>query len=493
MKLIISEKQLQQLVKLHAKSQELSEEGEEGAPEAGTSSDGEKKTGMPKWESGINRGPANQIAVTRWKDIDGTTPARGKANTLWEQNLLGPKISPVDVNNALNPNTDTPTKEYTTFWGSKIMLPDDGSVSVKTWSDDKPRALVFKGAFEDPDMPGYIFWPQKYLDPKSKKTYTKDELAPDEDWLSVKFPTGTIRYINTKKDNRIYGPVLTKTSTTGDWKLNNNYFYNPGGGGKYIPFNPEKYVHISMTTKTWEWLKENWVTIAEVVVSIAAGILSGGATLLVQALVQAGVTIVFAGSVYAMSDMKTVDTIGFATGVMIGCLPFISAATKLGVKGPLKSLAKFGDELILAKNNDEVLNVINKFDEADKILVTRCLKQIPKSEFEKVIANKALQGFAKEVRSGKINITKIPGAQLKWWKDLLVEGGGALPISVAGFYYKSIEERKEAETELIKLLNTPTPTNNKNITVQQTKDNIDTNTPNQKQNSVSDDPFGLKK
>lgn len=85
MKLIISEKQLQQLVKLHAKSQELSEEGEEGAPESGTSSDGEKKTGMPHWESGINRGPANQIVVTRWKDVEGTQPTRGKANTLWEQ------------------------------------------------------------------------------------------------------------------------------------------------------------------------------------------------------------------------------------------------------------------------------------------------------------------------------------------------------------------------------------------------------------------------
>jgi hypothetical protein len=88
MKLIISEKQLQQLVKMHAKSQEISEDGEEGAPEAGTSSDGEKKTGMPKWESGINRGPANQIAVTRWKDIDGTQPTRGKANTLWEQETV---------------------------------------------------------------------------------------------------------------------------------------------------------------------------------------------------------------------------------------------------------------------------------------------------------------------------------------------------------------------------------------------------------------------
>jgi hypothetical protein len=481
MKLVISEKQLKGIITHLNYNQDLSEEGE-GAPESGTSSDGDVKTGASKWESGVTRGPANQIGVTKWADSYKIT--RGRANPLSEQVLLGPTINPADINNALNPNTDTPTKEYTTFWGSKIMLPDDGSVSVKIWTDDKPRGLVFKGSFEDPDMPGYIFWPQEYLDPKTKKTYTKNELAPDEDWLSVKFPTGTIRYINTKKDNRAYGPVLTRASGSDEWVLTKNYLFNPGSGGKYIPFDPQKYIHISMTTKTWEWVKENWVVIAEVTISIAAGILSGGATLLVQALIQAGVTIAFAGSVYAMSDKKAVDTIGFATGVMIGCLPFISAATKLGVKGPLKSLAKFGDELILAKNNDEVLNIINKFDEADKILVTRCLKQIPKAEFEKVIANKAIQGFANEVRSGKITITKIPGAQLKWWKDLLVEGGGALPISVAGFHFKSIEERKEAERSLIELLNTKVPPEN---------DRTTTNTPQQQQTNVSVDPFGLKK
>lgn len=125
MKLIISEKQLQQLVKMHAKSQELSEEGEEGAPEAGTSSDGEKKTGMPKWESGINRGPANQIAVTRWKDIDGVTPARGKANTLWEQNLLVPANSEDAENQA------KAMRSFWDDWGQWILM--GGSILVATF------------------------------------------------------------------------------------------------------------------------------------------------------------------------------------------------------------------------------------------------------------------------------------------------------------------------------------------------------------------------
>lgn len=35
---------------------------------------------VTKWESGVTRGPANQIGLTKWKDI--VTLTRGKANTL---------------------------------------------------------------------------------------------------------------------------------------------------------------------------------------------------------------------------------------------------------------------------------------------------------------------------------------------------------------------------------------------------------------------------
>ncbi len=86
MRLIITEKQLKHIVKRNSLNQQIHEEdAAAAAPEAGTSSDGNTKTGMSKWESGVTRGPANQIAVTRWKDIAGVTPARGKANPLWEQ------------------------------------------------------------------------------------------------------------------------------------------------------------------------------------------------------------------------------------------------------------------------------------------------------------------------------------------------------------------------------------------------------------------------
>lgn len=152
MKLIISEKQLQQLVKMHAKSQELSEEGEEGAPEAGTSSDGEKKTGMPKWESGINRGPANQIAVTRWKDIEGTTPARGKANTLWEQsdfmryNRDNALLKPSGINNKdyrkVNKSIDA---------ASKLAL-GSSKISKHVWKTDDGENFFInlaKGEFQE--------------------------------------------------------------------------------------------------------------------------------------------------------------------------------------------------------------------------------------------------------------------------------------------------------------------------------------------------------
>jgi hypothetical protein len=84
MKLVISEKQLKGIITHLNSNQDLSEEGEgEGAPESGTSSDGDVKTGASKWESGVTRGLANQIGVTKWADSYKIT--RGRSNPLWEQ------------------------------------------------------------------------------------------------------------------------------------------------------------------------------------------------------------------------------------------------------------------------------------------------------------------------------------------------------------------------------------------------------------------------
>ena len=83
MKILISEKQLKLIIN---KSTDISEEDDPSAaqPKTGTSETGAKQ-GYPevgKWETGITRGTANQIGVTKWSDTVGSTLKRDKANKL---------------------------------------------------------------------------------------------------------------------------------------------------------------------------------------------------------------------------------------------------------------------------------------------------------------------------------------------------------------------------------------------------------------------------
>lgn len=76
MKLGVTEKQLKFIVKEISRSESVMEVedsasgGSAGYPEVG------------KWESGVTRGPANQIGLTKWSDIVGSTLKRGNANKL---------------------------------------------------------------------------------------------------------------------------------------------------------------------------------------------------------------------------------------------------------------------------------------------------------------------------------------------------------------------------------------------------------------------------
>ena len=444
MHLVITERQLRDIVRRRFPNQEISEEdAAAAAPEAGTSSDGETKTGMSKWESGVTRGPANQIAVTRWKDIAGVTPARGKANPLWEQ-VTNPAIA-IAANYALNPATDTPYKEETTFWGDIWKIPTDGSVQYGLWADSPPRASKFKDSSESE---GYWYWKQTYYDPKTKKPYEKFELAPDEASLEDMFPDQTLRGIYVVKEDKFFATMLYRENDV--WKPYKGYFYNPGNGQKAIAYKPELYIHTSLTTSFINWVSENKWIIAEVITSIIVGIATGGASLLVQALIQAGVSVAFAATVYALSDKQSEDKMGLAIGLAISALPFIPAAiNKFGLKGPLSGLAKYGDDLARATDEDGVARIIAQFPEAEQMIIKTAFKEIPKYEFEKVIANKAARGFAAQVRAGKIDLGKLPAHRLKFWQELLIEGGGAIPVSIGvGYVYKTIEERKAAESQV---------------------------------------------
>lgn len=93
MKLVITEKQL----KLILSNQVINDLDEQEAPvnpepSAGTSDTQTGGQGYPsvgKWESGATRGPGNQIGITKWSDVVGSTLQRGKGNPLKEQALTG--------------------------------------------------------------------------------------------------------------------------------------------------------------------------------------------------------------------------------------------------------------------------------------------------------------------------------------------------------------------------------------------------------------------
>lgn len=84
MKIIVTEKQMKLITGSVINDLDEAEDTAAAQPSAGTSSSGSKQ-GYPevgKWESGVTRGPANQIGVTKWSDVVGSTLKRGKSNPL---------------------------------------------------------------------------------------------------------------------------------------------------------------------------------------------------------------------------------------------------------------------------------------------------------------------------------------------------------------------------------------------------------------------------
>ena len=82
MKVQINEKQFNKLIN----KKEISEDDvSASSPSSGTSATQSGAQGYPTvgpWESGVTRGPGNQVGVTKWSDIVGSVLKRGKSNPL---------------------------------------------------------------------------------------------------------------------------------------------------------------------------------------------------------------------------------------------------------------------------------------------------------------------------------------------------------------------------------------------------------------------------
>ena len=187
----------------------MEDEPESGAPAAGTSGDGEKKTGATKWESGVTRGPANQIGVTKWSDVVGSTLKRGKANPLSEQSAptIGTKVGKTT---------------YKTFWGETIEIPNE-NFKVVLWDPTINRLDSFGGVNAN----------GKWEVTRGGKTIERE--APFEGYLRKIFPDGTIATITDLKTNKKYNSILSLRDLKAKMVANNL------GGTSVEGSGPENY------------------------------------------------------------------------------------------------------------------------------------------------------------------------------------------------------------------------------------------------------------
>ena len=82
MKLTITEKQLKSIISKQIEEQDAASATPSSSGGGSTSGGGTGYPTVNKWESGVSRGPANQIGVTKWSDIVGQSLKRDKANRL---------------------------------------------------------------------------------------------------------------------------------------------------------------------------------------------------------------------------------------------------------------------------------------------------------------------------------------------------------------------------------------------------------------------------
>lgn len=398
-------------------NQELSEEGEAAAaPEAGTSSDGEKKTGAKKWESGIKRGPANPIGVGKWSDTEGTQPVRGHANPLSEQipgvsgNVIDPNTASKIVHN-LDPANDTEVVEVQTIFDTKIKVPKDFKLF---YFKDNDKRLLVKSKKVIGDK---VYWTNGGYHNK-RPMY---ELAPPQEELDIIFPTGGLRGFETN-DGKYFTFLVTRQSVQ-KWAYRyKGYYYFPNENSQGVAWNEKQedlYIHVSFTTEFKEFLSEHWEVILQIVISVAVGIITAGQSLWIQALAEFSVNAAFAAKQLVVDK----DAFGASISLILGMVPFTSVALRKGFGQAIKGLDEFGPALSKATTEAEAQTIIAGFSEGDQIIIKKIF-QLPKAELEMAMKEATISKYLIGIKSGAIDIVKIPLVQRTWFVQSLYELAG---------------------------------------------------------------------
>jgi hypothetical protein len=276
MKIGLTEKQYIRVLSYVSENQEIKEDDEvpSAEPETGTNAQQSGGQGYPavgKWESGVTRGPANQIGISKWSDIVGSTLKRDKANQLKEQIIYSPSIATIKAGQAVtapnryiklkNPNgvlfyVPKGTKVLNTF--EKGDRWDDG---LKNWVDKVKGGLgnAKTNAWLPKDSMNVVGWVSLFPHLLGSVSQFK---TPNGEIYSTFFVNEDLQKIKTWKEFYNTEPNLRA------WKMV-SYRTSSGKIFKIDEFD-------SMSLSVIDWFKENYKDLLWIAAAIVAGILTGG-------------------------------------------------------------------------------------------------------------------------------------------------------------------------------------------------------------------------
>jgi hypothetical protein len=266
MKLGLTEKQYKDIISKIVEQSESEPVSPE--PETGTSSTQTGGKGYPevgKWESGVTRGPGNQIGITKWSDVVGSKLTRSKANQLKEQ-----------INNPVGNYLVNRMSKYTqikTPLGSKIQIPI-GSKILSVYEENTSLFNSVKNWISKDKGGSGTSGTDKWL-PKNAETVSG--------WVPV-FPyiIGSVGSFKTP-NGKVYTSTIInkKLNTVNSWdefyslepdlkSWSMNYLDSQG-----LPYDVDDKLDSFLFSAT-NWLENNGEELLWIAGAIVAGILTGG-------------------------------------------------------------------------------------------------------------------------------------------------------------------------------------------------------------------------
>jgi hypothetical protein len=429
MKLGLTEKQYKDIISKIVEQSEAEPVSPE--PEAGTSSAQTGGKGYPevgKWESGVTRGPGNQIGITKWSDVVGSKLTRSKANQLKEQ-----------IYNPVGNYLVNRMSKYTTIknpLGSKILIPI-GSKILSVYEENTSLFNSVKNWISKDKGGSGTSGTDKWL-PKNAETISG--------WVSV-FPhiIGSVSSFKTP-DGKVYTSTILnkKLNTVNSWdefyslepdlkSWSMNYLDSQG-----LPYDVDKLD--SFLFSATNWLENNSGELLWIAGAIVAGILTGGlADLAVGGTFMSGAaagTTAISGlgvnvSVRALTmylgeaavwgtkgtiNIKEGKTLSGITDFAFGFLIPVCHGTyfsKLGLGNIAEAEVTALSSKIVSKTDEELVKFFEKEATKREIEIFKKVTTIPKKTWEKVTVEVFNDAGKKLTRMGKNPKTVLNSILLK--------------------------------------------------------------------------------